>query len=144
MSAEDNKELLARYINEVWDNGNLDALRDFLSPSFERHTSPTLPPIDLDGQVERLRGFRDAFPDITISVDEVTAEDDRIAFRSTMRGTHEGELAGLAPTGKQVTVGLVDVIRVEDGRFAEQWGGPDLFDMVRQIGATFSVPEEAP
>lgn len=108
---------------------------DFLSPGYARHTSPTLPPLDLEGQIERLHGFRQAFPDITIEVDDVMVEGDCIAFRSTMRGTHKGEFAGIPPTGRHVTAGLVDMIRIEDGRFAEQWGGPDVFDMLQQLGA---------
>lgn len=134
---EDNKELLARYVTEVWDEGDLDALNEFLSPEFKRHVSPTLPPLDVEAQIERLKGFRRAFPDITLTVEEVTAEDDRIAFRSTIRGTHRGELAGLPATGKKITVGLVDVIRLEGSRFAEQWGGPDMADLFRQLGATY-------
>jgi predicted ester cyclase len=141
MAAEENKALLARYISEVWDKGDLEALRDFLSPGYARHTSPTLPPLDLEGQVERLHGFRQAFPDITIEVEDVVAEDDRIAFRSTMRGTHEGEFAGLAPIMRHITVGLVDIIRIEDGRFAEQWGGPDLFGMLQPLGARYTSSE---
>ena len=68
-----------------------------------------------------------------------TAEGDRIAFRSTMRGTHRGEFLGIPPTGIQVTVGLLDVIRIENGKFVEQWGGPDLLDLVQQLGAEISV-----
>jgi predicted ester cyclase len=141
MSIAENKELLARYVTEVWDEANLDAIRKFLSPAFERHLSPLLPAVDLEGQIERLAGFRSAFPDIAVTVEEVIAEGDRVAFRSTMRGTHSGEFAGIAPTGVPVTVGLVDVIRFEDGRFVEQWGGPDLFDMLRQLGATYTLSE---
>lgn len=137
MSPEDPKQLLYRYVAEVWDNGNLEALREFLTPDYRRHVSPTLPPLDLEAQVKRLAGFRRAFPDITLTVEEVIAEGDRIAFRSTVNGTHHGELAGLAPTGTHITVGLVDIIRVEEGRFAEQWGGPNMADMFRQLGATY-------
>ena len=136
MSAETNKDLLARYVNEVWDGANLAALEEFLTPDFKRHVSPTKPPLDRNGQIERLEGFRAAFPDISLTVEEVIAEGDRIAFRSTIRGTHRGEFAGIAPTGREVTVGLVDVIRVEDSRFAEQWGGPDMADLMLQLGAT--------
>ncbi len=139
MSPEENKQLLHRYVAEVWDNGNLEALREFLAPHYRRHVSPTLPPLDLEAQIQRLAGFRNAFPDITLTVEEVMTEDDRIAFRSTINGTHHGELAGLAPTGKHITVGLVDIIRVEDGRFAEQWGGPNMADMFRQLGATYHL-----
>jgi steroid delta-isomerase-like uncharacterized protein len=139
MSVAENKLLLDRYITEVWDKGNVDAIRAFLSPAFHRHVSPLLPPLDLADQIERISGFRDAFPDVALTVEEVTAEDDRVAFRSTMRGTHLGEFGGMPPTGKQVTVGLLDVIRIEGGQFVEQWGGPDLFDLLRQLGVTYTT-----
>ncbi len=133
MSAEANEQLLARYIREVWDEGDLDALERFLSPDYKRHVSPTLPPLDRNGQIERLRGFRSAFPDITLTVEDVVAGDDRVAFRSTIRGTHRGPLAGLAATEKKIEVTLVDIVRIEDGSFAEQWGGPDMSDLFRQL-----------
>lgn len=126
-------------MNEVWDKGNLAALAEFLSPDFKRHVSPTGPPLDLEAQVERLAGFRAAFPDITLTVEDVIVEGDRAAFRSTIRGTHRGDFAGLAPTGREVTVGLVDVVRIENGRFAEQWGGPDMADLMRQLGTTYDT-----
>lgn len=133
MSAEANEQLLARYVREVWDEGDLDALERFLSPDFKRHVSPTLPPLDRDGQIERLRGFRSAFPDITLTVEDLVAGDDRVAFRSTIRGTHRGPLAGMAPTEKQITVALVDIVRIESELFVEQWGGPDMSDLFRQL-----------
>lgn len=133
MSAEANEQLLARYVREVWDEGDLDALERFLRPDFKRHVSPTLPPLDRNGQIERLRGFRSAFPDIALTVEDVVAGDDRVAFRSTIRGTHRGTLAGRAATEKQITVSLVDIVRIEDGLFAEQWGGPDMSDLFRQL-----------
>lgn len=139
MSANENKTLLHRYIREVWEKQNPAAVKEFLASNYRRHTSPDAAPLTLDDQVQRLIGFRTAFPDIQIVVEEVIAEGDHIAFRSTMRGTHRGELLGIAPTGKQVTVGLVDVIRVENGKFVEQWGGPDLFDLLRQLGVEFSI-----
>jgi len=135
MSERENKDLLARYFSEVWGEANVSALSDFLSPSYKRHVSAIHPPIDLAGQIERLEAFRAAFPDIALSVEDVIAEGDQVAFRSTMRGTHLGEFAGIAPTGRRVTVQLVDVIRIEDGAIVEQWGGPDLFDLLQQLRA---------
>lgn len=140
MSTHNSKLLLESYVNRVWDQGDLDALEEFLSADYRRHTSPTLPPLDRVAQMERLRGIRSAFPDITLTVEGVTAEDDRVAFRSTIRGTHRGELAGLAATGREIAVGLVDIVRIEDGKFAEQWGGPDMADLFRQLGATYRLP----
>lgn len=135
MSAAAARTLLHRYVREVWDEGQPEAAERFLAPNFLRHTSPNSEPLDRDHQLARLKGFREAFPDITIDVEDVIVENDKVAFRSTMRGTHRGEFLGISPTGRQVTVGLVDIIRIEDGRFAEQWGGPDLLDLARQLGA---------
>jgi len=139
MSVAENKQLLEKYVTEVWDTGNLDAIRKCLSPAFRRSVSPVLPPLDVEDQIDRIVGFRTAFPDVTLTVEEVTAEEDRVAFRSTMRGSHLRDFAGLPPTGKQVTVGLLDVIRIENGQFVEQWGGPDIFDLLRQLGATYTT-----
>lgn len=139
MSSEERKQLLESYVELVWDEGDLDALEDFLAVDYQRHTSPTLPPLDRTAQIERLRGIRSAFPDVTLTVEDVMAENDRIAFRSTIRGTHRGELGGLAATGREITVGLVDIIRVENGKFAEQWGGPDMADLFRQLGASYHL-----
>jgi steroid delta-isomerase-like uncharacterized protein len=132
MSAEHNKALLRRYIEAVWDKENPDALDDFLATTYRRHRSPTTTPLSRDGQKQLLTAFRSAFPDIKITVEEVIAEGDTVAFRSTMRGTHQGEFLGIAPTGQQVTFSLLDVIRIEDGKIVEQWGGPDTFDLVQR------------
>lgn len=139
MSTDRARELLDRYITEVWDAGDPRAVERFASESFRRHTSPGAKPLDRDQQIERLEGFRAAFPDISIEIDDVIADRDLVAFRSTMRGTHEGEFLGIAPTGRQVAVGLVDMVRIEDGRFVEQWGGPDMLDLLEQLGAKFEA-----
>ena len=134
LPADENRTLLDRYIAEVWGAGDPEAVVRFAAETFKRHTSPGSAPLDRAAQIERLKGIRAAFPDITIEVEDVVTEGDMLVFRSTMRGTHEGEFLGLPPTGRQVVVGLLDLVRIEDGRFAEQWGGPDMLDLVRQIG----------
>lgn len=136
MMEGENKTLLRHYVAKVWHEGNIAALDDFLSPDYRRHVSPTASPLTLDGQKQRLAGFRAAFPDIELTLEDVLAEGDRVAFRSTLRGTHQGVFQGIAPTGARVTVALLDVVRIEDGRIAEQWGGPDMLDLLRQLGAT--------
>ena len=139
MSIEENKALLKRYVEEVWDMGNPYAVDKFLAEHFKRHRSPLLPSLTREEQKQLLINFRTAFPDIQLTVEEVIADDKRIAFRSTIRATHQGELMGIPPTGKPITVSLVDIIHIEDGRFVEQWGGPDLLDLVQQLGAKISV-----
>lgn len=128
------RNLLDRYVAEVWEAGNPSAAERFLAPGYRRHRSATGETIDRAGQLSLLEGFRRVFPDATISIEDSIEEHDRIAFRSTMRGTHAELFLGIPPTGRQVTVALLDLIRVEDGLFMEQWGGPDMLDLVRQLG----------
>ncbi len=142
MSAEANKSLVRRYIQEVWQKRNIAAVDAFLAPNYRRHLSPTAAPLTRDGQRQRLAGFRAAFPDIQLAIEDVFAEGDRVAFRSTMRGTHHGIFQGIAPTGKHVTVALLDVVRIEDGKIVEHWGGPDLWDLLQQLGAVVSVGQD--
>ncbi len=139
MSTDDNAVLLHRYVTEVWDAGNPDAVERFLAPDYRRHPTALTEPFDRVEQTRRLKGFREAFPDIEIEVVDVIAGEDRVAFRSIMKGTHLGQFLGIAPTGRPVTVGLIDVIRIREGLFVEQWGGPDLFDLLQQLGATITA-----
>ncbi len=144
MTAVAHKALLRRYIDTVWHQGNLAALDGFLAAEYRCHVSPTATPLDREGQKERLTGFRAAFPDIELTVEDILAEGDRVAFRSTLRGTHLGRFQGIEPTHRRVTVALLDLIRVADGRIVEQWGGPDLLDLLRQLGAVVTADPESP
>lgn len=136
---ESHRQFIERYLREVWHDHDLDALARFLAPSYRRHLSPTAPPLDRTGQIERLMGMRAAFGDVTLSLEDVVGDGDRIAFRSTLRGTHTGEFLGLAATGRRFVVALVDIVRVVDGQIVDHWGGPDLYDLVRQLGAAVAL-----
>jgi predicted ester cyclase len=131
MSAAENRELLARYVAEVWDAADPDAVRRFAGPGYRRHTSAG--PLDIDAQVQRLVALRAAFPDMTLTIDDVVVEGDRVAFRGTLRGTHRGEFLGVPATGRTVAVAIMDIIRVEGGLIVEHWGGPDLYDLTCQL-----------
>lgn len=135
MGSRQNLNILHQYLREVWDEGNVDAVGRFLAPTYLRHGSPTEPPIDRTEQMAKLRYFRSAFPDIELTVEEASADRDLVWFRSTMRGTHRGDFLGIAATGRTVEVSLLDLWRVAEGRVVEQWGGPDVLDLARQLGA---------
>jgi steroid delta-isomerase-like uncharacterized protein len=143
MTAEENKALVQRYIEEVWNRRNLGFIDEVLAPGYRRHLGPGSPPIDLQAQKKRLAGIMEAFPDIQLTVEDLFAEDDRVAFRVTFRGTHRGVFQGIAPTGKPILVSGLDIIRLEDGKFAEHWGGPDLLSWLQQVGAVVTPPAAA-
>lgn len=134
--------MLASYISEVWEEGNPEKVREFAAPGYRRHVNASGEPLDIDAQITRLEGMRMAFPDITVTVENVVVEGDWIAFRGVLTGTHQGPFLGIAPTGRSVRVSLVDMMRLENGKIAEQWGGPDMVDLLGQLGAEVSPPPD--
>ena len=79
--------------------------------------------------------YRAAFPDLQLSVDDLFAEGDRVVARWTSRGTHQGEMMGISPSGKHVQISEIDIFRVSAGKLAEHWGVFDQLGMLQQIGA---------
>jgi predicted ester cyclase len=114
----------------------------FFAPHYRRYLQATAPPLTGVEQQQRITGFRAAFPDLHFTVADMVAEGDRVVFRATMCGTHHGMFRGIAPTGKQVTVAVLDVVRIEQGMFAEQWGGPNLWELLEQLGAGSDAKEQ--
>jgi predicted ester cyclase len=115
------KSLVRNYIEEVWEKANLAAIDKYLAPNYRRYLSPVAEPLLLEGQKQRLAGFRVAFPDVKITIEDIFAEGDYVIFRSTMRGTHHGVFQGIKPTGRPITATLIDIIRVEQDKFVEHW-----------------------
>ncbi|HLX55642.1 MAG TPA: ester cyclase, partial [Ktedonobacteraceae bacterium] len=90
--------------------------------------------LDREAQKQRIAGFHKAIPDLTFAIDDLFAEGDRVVFRITLRGTHQGVFMGAAPTGKQITVTAIDIARLEDGKIVEHWGEMDMLGMMQQLG----------
>jgi steroid delta-isomerase-like uncharacterized protein len=136
--ADANKSLIGRYYEAV-NSGVPSALDEFFSPNYKRYVSATAAPLDAAGQKARLAGLRAVFPDLKITVDNIIAEGDFVAVSLTVRATHQGTFLGIPPTGKSVTVSGFEVIRIENGKMAEHWGGTDTFNLLQQIGAVISA-----
>jgi predicted ester cyclase len=140
MTAEASISLVYRYISEVWQQRNIAAIEQFLHPNYKRYSSPIAIPMTIDEQKARVAGFRTAFPDVQLTIEDIFSSGDRVAFRSTIRGTHEGMFMGIAPTHRVVVVALLDIMRIENESIIEHWGGPDLLNLLQQLGAAISLP----
>lgn len=135
MSTEQNKAVVRRMVDEVFNQGNIEAADEFLAPDFaEREELPPGIPRDREGVKQISAAFRGAFPDFRASIDDIVAEDDRVVLRMTWTGTHEGEFMGIPPTGKSVSFGVIDVLRMADGKVAEHWGQMDNMGLMQQLG----------
>jgi predicted ester cyclase len=133
MSAEENKALVRRMLAEVRHGWTSAVIEQFFAPEYRRHLTPTGPHLTGEEQRERASRLRVAFPDGDATLDDILAEGDRVAYRLTIRGTHQGAFLGVAPTGRRVTVSLFAIVRVDNGKLVEEWGGLDQVDLFRQL-----------
>ena len=135
MSAEENKMLVRRVFEQMFNEGNLDVADELLAPGYVDH-DPSLPQ-DVhgpEGFKEYVGMYRAAFPDLHVQIQDQLAEGDRVATRWTGTGTHNGELAGITPTGKQVTLPGMEIVRIANGKLVEGWEGYDSGTLMRQLG----------
>jgi steroid delta-isomerase-like uncharacterized protein len=142
MAAQQNKALVRRFVDEVQSGGNIDAIDELCSPEFVNHSAPPEVPSNREGVKQVMAMFRQAFPDSYFTVEDMVAEGDKVATRKTFHGTHQGEFMGIPPTGLEVSTGLIDIVRVADGKVVEHWSMGDTLGMMQQLGVT-SQPEDA-
>lgn len=136
MSTERNKDLVRRFYEEIFNKGNLAGLGEFVSTDFVDHNPEPGQRPGLEGLKEAFTVFFGAFGGFHVDVEDMIAEDDKVAVRLTMQATHKGDFAGLAATGKRVSVTLIDILRIANGKMAERWGLYDLPGMMHQLGVT--------
>ena len=134
MPAEENKAAARRFLEET-DKGNLDVIDELVSPdAIDHNPFPGQAP-GAQGVKQVFGMLRTAFPDMSQSIEDMVAEGDRVAFRSTLHGTHRGEFLGIPATGKQVALPGIDIIRFDDdGKMVEHWGLFDVPLLMQQMG----------
>lgn len=131
MSAEENKAIARRFWEEQdRSNGQSDVV---LAPNFRNYIAGN-PPQDLQEFKQFAGMFWSAFPDLKHTIEDMVAEGDRVAVRLTARGTHQGDLMGIPPTGKHVVIPAISVLRIVGGRVAEQRAIFDQMGMMQQLG----------
>ena len=132
--SEENKALLRREIEEVWNKHNPDAVDEFFAPDLVNHSAPPGMPNDREGVKAGLGMFLGAFPDVKVTSDFMLAEGDKVAMHFTMRATHTGEWLGIPATGKRINMTGIVIVRIAGGRIAELWTESDTMGMMQQLG----------
>jgi len=121
MSAEENKELIRKVTEEVYNRGNLAAVDRYYAPDWVAHDAPPNAGGDRESLKEVLGVIRGGFPDVRASIEVILAEADLVASRTIAEGTHTREYFGVAPTGKRVTLRQLNIDRIRDGKIIESW-----------------------
>jgi steroid delta-isomerase-like uncharacterized protein len=136
MSGEDNKALVRQLVDQVFNQGNISKLDEFVEPDFvEREVLPAGIPGGREGLRQLTTMLRSAFPDFKATIDDILAEGDKVVIRQTWTGTHKGEFMGIPPTGRDMSMEVIDIIRLANGKFVEHWGVMDAMAMMQQLGA---------
>ena len=120
VTSEANKALMRRLFEEGFHSGKLAVVDEIFYPNFVDRSTPEQPP-GTKGVKDYISMVRTGFLNISITIEDLVAEEERVVVRTTWRGTHLGEYEGIAPTGKQVTRSMIQIFHVKDGKLLEEW-----------------------
>lgn len=133
MSTEDNRALVRRGIEETLNQRHLAMVDELYVPDFVFHNaSRTIH--GLEPFKQYLSMLHTAFPDLHITIEDMIGEGDRVVVRFTFRGTHQGDLMDISPTGKQVVVTGINIICAANGKVVEEWVNLDELGLLHQLG----------
>ncbi|HVY22705.1 MAG TPA: ester cyclase [Steroidobacteraceae bacterium] len=131
---EANKAVVRRFNVEVIEQGNMDAAKELLAPGFVNRTAPPGTPAGPEGMMHMVANIlKPAFPDLKVEIHDQIAEGDKVTTRKTIHATHQGTLMGIAATGRAVSIDVIDIVRIADGKYAEHWGINTLFQLLSQL-----------
>jgi steroid delta-isomerase-like uncharacterized protein len=122
-----------RWYEDVLSQGNLAVIDEIFSPDFVEH-DPRNPGQGLDGVRMLVMGYRSAFPDLRVTVEDMVGDGAKMAVRFTAAGTHQGAFLGIPPTGRAMQVGNIDILGFRGGKISEHWGEGDMLGLLQQLG----------
>ncbi len=139
MTTEDNMTTIRRICEEAFNKGNLDVIDEVYSANYVYH-GPRPPVSDREGFKQGLAAIRVALPDLRITLEDIFASGDKVAFRYTVRGTHQGVFMGVPPTGNSITYTGIVISRLDGGQMVEDWEWSDELGWLQQLGLV-SLPQ---
>ena len=135
MSAEENKAVVRRFLEGILTQGNPDVEDELAAPNFVVHDpSSEAGDVDAEGVKGSIAWSHSTFPDLRVTIEDQVAEGDKVATRWRVRGTHQGEMMGVAATGNQVTFTGTQTDYISGGKIVESWSNWDTLGMLQQIG----------
>jgi steroid delta-isomerase-like uncharacterized protein len=134
MSIQEHEDTVRRWI-ATWNAQDAEGAAQLLSPDFVRHDANLPEVVGLAAQRDFLSGVFGAFPDIHVEIQQLITQSDTVAARLVVRGTHRADFLGIPATGRTMTIQSVDIFRLHDGKFAEQWVVMDALGLMQQLGA---------
>jgi predicted ester cyclase len=139
---EQNKKMVYLAFDKMWSEGKLDVADEIIAPNHTMHIRGEGYQWDAEAVKKLVSGWLKAFPDLKFEVQDFIADGNKVAVLLHFTGTHQGELWGIAPTGKKIEYSEMLLIRCEKGKCVEEWGVYDALHMYRQRGMELKPKEE--
>ncbi len=134
MTIDENKALAQRLYDDLFNRTQLALADALVTADFVDHAAPPGAPAGPVGLRQAIALLRDAFPDSRHMIEDLIADEDRVAVRVTLMGTHAGPFRGIAPTGRRIAQAQIHILRVVGGKVVERWAVQDDLGMLRQLG----------
>ena len=134
MSIDENKAIARRWNEEIWSKGNLAAIDELLSSDFVFNYPSDGASPDREGYKRTVAELSGPYSDIQCNTEELVAEGDKVVVRWTWSGIHTGEVWGTTATGKKLTITGISILRIADGKIAEEWSEMDNLGLMGQLG----------
>ena len=141
--SDQNKAIVRRFFDEVFNKHNLAFMDQYLAPNAVDHLIPPGMPNGPEGSKQFIGMYLGAFPDLHATIDDMLADGDKVVSRTTYHGTNTGPLMGMPATGKQATVTGMDITRMANGKVVEHWGQLDMLGLMQQLGVV-PMPGQGP
>jgi len=130
---ESNKIIVQRFNKEVIEQGNFSSFNELLDSKFINHSAPSTS----NGPDSMWHTFnnilRPAFPDLKIEIYDQIAEDDKVTTRKAIVGTHLGNLLDIPPTNKKIKIDVIDIVRIQNGKYIEHWGINNFQSVIEEL-----------
>jgi steroid delta-isomerase-like uncharacterized protein len=134
MSAEQNKSIVRRWIEEGWNKGNLAVIDQVYAPNYVQHEPAPETVNSSEALKQYVSTYLTAFPDLNLSIEDLITEGDKVVWRFKSTGHHNGPFMGLPPTGKTGNITGIVIFRLENSRIAEGWVNIDTLGLLQQVG----------
>ena len=130
----DNKQIVRRFIEEVFVKRDERAVGELTDPEFTPHSWPGVKP-GTESLKQAMKRVSAGLEDVSMTIEDMIAEGEKVAVRLTAHATHRGEFMGMPPSGKSYTISETHIFRVRNGKVVEHWRDADMLGMMRQLGA---------
>lgn len=140
----DNRQIVHRFIDECWNQGRLDTVRELMAEKCRIH-DPVFPNLTTgaDNMRTHIETCRRGFPDMRFAIDDTIAERNEVVVHWTVRGTHNGPFLGMQPTNRKANVSGTTIYRIENGKITEEWAHWNLMSLMEQLGVATTMPAES-